>query len=248
MRHRVVGARGRRSSTFWGSRTVNSRLHHPRQPGAGGGRIHRGVGPRSTRIRQGSAGEHQQAGVPPRCSPQDLQLRPLEPGGVQPPAWARVPTQRGADVAHQPARAGPQDDRGLPPRERGRHPQGVPTVRGRLPAIDGSKFKAANSRGRNFAPTKLDRRVEQIAESVQRYLDALETADRTQPLEAEASMRPNEEFGLAWLLLGAIRRDTSGSPKTLWPSRPVDQGFAARKMGLIRSDQQVRAGVSSTYT
>ena len=51
-------------------------------------------------------------------------------------------------------------------------------------AIDGSKFKAVNSRDRNFTPTKIDRRVEQIEQSIQRYLEEMETADRTQPTEA----------------------------------------------------------------
>jgi hypothetical protein len=53
-------------------------------------------------------------------------------------------------------------------------------------AIDSSKFKAVNSRDRNFTPGKADRRQEQIEESIQRYLKALETADRTQPAEVEA--------------------------------------------------------------
>lgn len=53
-------------------------------------------------------------------------------------------------------------------------------------AIDGSKFKAVNSRDRNFTPAKIDRRVEQIEQSVQRYLEALETADRTHPPELQA--------------------------------------------------------------
>jgi hypothetical protein len=53
-------------------------------------------------------------------------------------------------------------------------------------AIDSSKFKAVNSRDRNFTPGKIDKRQEQIEQSVQRYLDALETADRTQPGEIEA--------------------------------------------------------------
>src|SRR4051812_14931220 len=53
-------------------------------------------------------------------------------------------------------------------------------------AIDGSKFKAVNSRDRNFSPGKIDARKEQIEQSIQRYLDALETADRTQPAELEA--------------------------------------------------------------
>ena len=53
-------------------------------------------------------------------------------------------------------------------------------------AIDSSKFKAVNSRDRNFTPGKVDKRQQQIEESVQRYLSALETADRTQPAEVEA--------------------------------------------------------------
>jgi transposase len=53
-------------------------------------------------------------------------------------------------------------------------------------AIDSSKFKAVNSRDRNFTPGKVDKRQEQIEESIQRYLSALETADRTQPAEVEA--------------------------------------------------------------
>jgi transposase len=53
-------------------------------------------------------------------------------------------------------------------------------------AIDSSKFKAVNSRDRNFTPGKVDKRQEQIEESIQRYLTALETADRTQPAEVEA--------------------------------------------------------------
>jgi len=52
--------------------------------------------------------------------------------------------------------------------------------------IDSSKFKAVNSRDRNFTPGKVEQRQQQIEESIQRYLDALETADRTQPAEVEA--------------------------------------------------------------
>jgi len=50
-------------------------------------------------------------------------------------------------------------------------------------AIDGSKFKAVNSRDRNFTPGKIEARKKQIEESIQRYLDALDSADRTQPSE-----------------------------------------------------------------
>src|SRR5678816_2737993 len=53
-------------------------------------------------------------------------------------------------------------------------------------AVDSSKFKAVNSRDRNFTPGKLDGRQRQIEESIHRYLQALDTADRTQPAEVEA--------------------------------------------------------------
>src|SRR6187431_3615137 len=49
-------------------------------------------------------------------------------------------------------------------------------------AVDSSKFKAVNSRDRNFTPGKIEKRKQQIEESIQRYLSALDTADRTLPL------------------------------------------------------------------
>src|ERR1700761_919940 len=48
-------------------------------------------------------------------------------------------------------------------------------------AIDGSKFKASNSRDRNYTASKIDKRQQQIEESGQRYLDLIATADRTSP-------------------------------------------------------------------
>ena len=44
-------------------------------------------------------------------------------------------------------------------------------------AIDGSKFKAVNSRDKNFTRAKMERRLAQIEESVARYLSQLDTAD-----------------------------------------------------------------------
>ena len=55
-------------------------------------------------------------------------------------------------------------------------------------AIDGSKFKAVNNRERNYTPGKIERRERELEESIQRYLDALETADRTQPVEMQAKV------------------------------------------------------------
>src|SRR6516165_9179229 len=45
-------------------------------------------------------------------------------------------------------------------------------------AIDGSKFKAVNSRDRNFTEAKVAKRLEQIEASIERYLSQLEIADR----------------------------------------------------------------------
>ena len=51
-------------------------------------------------------------------------------------------------------------------------------------AIDGSKFKAVNNRDRNFTRAKMKRRMAQIEESVARYLQQLDSADRQEPSEA----------------------------------------------------------------
>lgn len=48
-------------------------------------------------------------------------------------------------------------------------------------AIDGSKFKAVNARGKNFTRAKIKRRMEQIEESVDRYLHQLDSADKQEP-------------------------------------------------------------------
>jgi transposase len=55
-----------------------------------------------------------------------------------------------------------------------------------LGAIDGAKFKALNNRDRNFTSAKLQRRMEEIESSINRYLAALDTADRQEPAVAQA--------------------------------------------------------------
>ncbi len=54
-------------------------------------------------------------------------------------------------------------------------------------AIDGSKFKAVNNRDRNFTRAKMARRRAQIEESVARYLQQLDTADRQELSDALAT-------------------------------------------------------------
>ena len=55
-----------------------------------------------------------------------------------------------------------------------------------IAGIDGSKFKAVNNRHRNFTTAKAKRRMEQIEESIDRHLKAMDTADREAPEVAEA--------------------------------------------------------------
>src|SRR5262249_37399712 len=56
-------------------------------------------------------------------------------------------------------------------------------------AIDGSKFKAVNNRDRNFTSAKMQRRMQQIEESIERYLAQLDTADRQEPSEVQDDKR-----------------------------------------------------------
>ena len=55
-----------------------------------------------------------------------------------------------------------------------------------LAAVDGSKFKAVNTRDKNFTATKLKKRMEQVAEHIAGYLADLDTADRLEGDAAEA--------------------------------------------------------------
>src|SRR5260221_4768290 len=62
-------------------------------------------------------------------------------------------------------------------------------------AIDGSKFKAVNARDRNFTQAKMQRRLEQIDESIARYLSQLDSADRQGEAVPEAKItRLNEKI------------------------------------------------------
>jgi transposase len=62
-------------------------------------------------------------------------------------------------------------------------------------AIDGSKFKAINTRDRNFTQAKMQRRLAQIDESIARYLAQLDSADRQGEAVPEAKItRLNEKI------------------------------------------------------
>jgi transposase len=77
-------------------------------------------------------------------------------------------------------------------------------------AIDGSKFKAVNTRDRNFTKAKLKKRMEQVEASIEHYMAALETADRQEGELAQArSVRVKDKI--------AALRDQMRSFKALEP-------------------------------
>src|SRR6266850_5932975 len=63
-------------------------------------------------------------------------------------------------------------------------------------AIDGSKFKAVNNRDKNFTDRKLQARMQQLEESVGRYLAELDRADREPTAVSEGRVsRLKEKIG-----------------------------------------------------
>src|SRR4051794_38373303 len=93
-------------------------------------------------------------------------------------------------------------------------------------AIDGSKFKAVNSRDNNFTKGKMERRLAQIEESVARYLSQLDTADR-QTVAGEA---PSEELAA---------RTTRLKDKLIKLEEEVKRLKAIEKQMLATPDQQI---------
>ena len=58
-------------------------------------------------------------------------------------------------------------------------------------AIDGAKFKAVNTRDKNYTKAKLKRRLQQIDESIDRYLNQITSADRQ---ETEVSRNKSQRL------------------------------------------------------
>ena len=93
-------------------------------------------------------------------------------------------------------------------------------------AIDGSKFKAVNSRDNNFTKGKMERRLAQIDESVARYLSQLDTADR----QTAAGEAPSEEL---------VARTARLKEKLIKLEEEVKRLKAIEKVMLAAPDQQI---------
>jgi transposase len=105
-------------------------------------------------------------------------------------------------------------------------------------AIDGSKFKAVNSRERNFTEGKLDRRQREIEANVQRYLDAMETADRTMP----------EDWLIKTARLGGKIRDLRQKMKDLHGMRQQLRATADGQISLTDPDARAMSTHSNLGT
>lgn len=85
-----------------------------------------------------------------------------------------------------------------------------------LAAVDGSKFKAVNTRDKNFTATKLKKRMEQVAEHIAGYLTDLDTADRQEGEAAEVRAGKLkgkiETLRAQMLALKAMEAEVAASP------------------------------------
>lgn len=119
-------------------------------------------------------------------------------------------------------------------------------------AIDSSKFKAVNSRDRNFTPGKIDKRQQQIEQSIERYLAALETADRTQPAEVEAKTERLQEkiktLREQMRRMDAIRKELKQQPDgQLSQTDPDSRSMISQAKGSGLVGYNVQAAVDAKH-
>ncbi|MGY2161231.1 IS1182 family transposase [Pseudomonas tolaasii] len=107
-----------------------------------------------------------------------------------------------------------------------------------LVAIDGSKFKAVNNRDRNFTSAKLKRRMEEIESSINRYLTALDAADRQEPTATEPSAvrlkKKIAKLKIQMKELQAIEIQLNDSPdKQVSLADPDSRSMMTRGTGIV---------------
>jgi transposase len=120
-------------------------------------------------------------------------------------------------------------------------------------AIDGSKFKAVNNRDRNFTRAKMKRRLEQIEESVARYLHQLDSADRQEPSPARTTKTIRLREKIARLrqemkrleALDARRRETPDQQISLTDPDARSMATSGRGSGVV--GYNVQAAVDTKH-
>ena len=103
-------------------------------------------------------------------------------------------------------------------------------------AIDGSKFKAVNNRDKNYTGHKVKKRMEQVEDSIGRYLDALDRADRKTVACSRSEVVPAEGED-------RCRQGANAAPEGYWravarSARPA--GLADRSGRPLDGDQWQR--------
>ena len=114
-------------------------------------------------------------------------------------------------------------------------------------AIDGSKFKAVNTRDKNFTKGKVERRRQQLEEGIARYLAQLDTADLQEPSETLAAKMAHLKEKLAKLAsemqkLKAYEKEMLASPDQQISLTDPDcrsMATSGRGSGVVGYDVQV---------
>lgn len=119
-------------------------------------------------------------------------------------------------------------------------------------AIDGSKFKAVNSRDKNFTAGKMATSMRRIEESIERYLAALDAADREEPAVARTkSVHINEKITLLkqkMQRLKALEAEMNAAPdKQISLTDPDSRGMVTggAKNGIV--GYNVQAAVDTKH-
>ena len=120
-------------------------------------------------------------------------------------------------------------------------------------AIDGSKFKAVNSRDRNATRGKMERRKKEIEKSIERYLHELDTADRQEPSTANTTKKARLTDKLSMLRkkmteLDALETEVLAAPdQQISLTDPDARSMATKAKGSGTVGYNVQTAVETTH-
>jgi transposase len=120
-------------------------------------------------------------------------------------------------------------------------------------AIDGSKFKAVNSRDRNVTRGKMKRRLKEAEKSVERYLQQLDSADRQEPSVARTTKKARLTDKIALLKeetkrLKALEAEMLATPdKQISLTDPDSRSMATSARGSGMVGYNVQAAVDTKH-
>ena len=130
--------------------------------------------------------------------------------------------------------------------------RGLGLLAGGVVAVDGSRFKAVNTRDKNFTPGAVRRRIEQAEASIARYLQALDTADRQDGETAELRGRRIKDRLVSLRRqvreLQAVEADLATAPdRQISLTDPDARAMATNGKGTGMVGYNVQAVVDATH-